>query len=133
VKTPVNSMKNNHHYNKKLKDFARELRNGSTQAEKHLWYNLLSKKQMDGYRFLRQRTINNYIADFACLELSLIVEVDETTHDYQETQIHDAKRQKELEALGFRVVRVTDWEVQNDMTLVYEIIKEDIDKIVKEE
>jgi hypothetical protein len=50
-------------YNPKLKDYARHLRNNSTNAEIKLWMQLKGK-QMHGYDFHRQKPIENYIADF---------------------------------------------------------------------
>lgn len=52
------------HYNADLKSFARENRKEMTKAEACIWKYLLSRKQMMGYQFRRQRPILNYIADF---------------------------------------------------------------------
>jgi Uncharacterized protein conserved in bacteria len=76
---------NNYHYNKKLKQYARDMRNRSTKAETLLWDDVL-KHSFLGYQFLRQRPILNYIADFACLELMLVIEVDGMTHEFDVTQ-----------------------------------------------
>lgn len=59
-------MHSNNHYNKNLKDFARELRTLTvSKAEKHIWKAVLSRKQTDE-RVLRQRPIDNFIVDFFC-------------------------------------------------------------------
>ena len=72
-------MFSNNHYNKKLKEYARNLRsNKSTKAEKCLWKNVLSGK-LTGERFLRQRPIGNYIVDFLAPEINLIIEIDGST------------------------------------------------------
>ena len=68
-------------YHKDLKEIARKLRNDSTPAEIRLWTKLLRSKQMKGYQFLRQRPVLNYIADFMCKELRLIIEVDGESHE----------------------------------------------------
>ena len=70
----------NNYYNKNLKSFARKHRNDSTKAEVKLWSEILSKKKMLGFQFLRQRPIDNFIADFFCKELKLIIETDGITH-----------------------------------------------------
>ena len=68
------------HYNKKLKQYARELRNESVSiAEKYLWKSLLSRKQM-GVGFKRQRPIDRFIVDFFAQEIKLIIEVDGNSH-----------------------------------------------------
>lgn len=101
-------MENNFHYNRTLKPYAREHRNASTKAEIRLWCELLRSNQMGGYRFLRQRPVARYIADFLCKELNLIIEVDGRSHDFAEAEEKDAIRQRELEALGFTVLRFSD-------------------------
>ncbi|RZK00229.1 MAG: DUF559 domain-containing protein [Flavobacterium sp.] len=66
-------MHNNNFYNKKLKPLAKTHRNDSTKAEVRLWCELLRAKQL-GYSFLRQRSIGNFIVDFFCKDLKLIIE-----------------------------------------------------------
>ncbi len=63
------------HYNPKLKDKARELRNNSTLSEILLWKKL-KKKQMLGFQFYRQKPIDNYIVDFFSYTLRLVIEID---------------------------------------------------------
>ena len=99
------------HYNKNLREYARELRTESvSKAEKHLWKALLSRKQT-GYGFMRQRPVDRFIVDFCCQQLMLIVEVDGSSHFSKAA--YDAYRQKRLESLGFTVVRFTEGEVLN--------------------
>jgi hypothetical protein len=70
------------HYNKVLRDYANKNRKEMTRAEACLWKYALSKGQMEGYQFLRQSPVLNYIADFMCKELMLIIEVDGLTHQW---------------------------------------------------
>lgn len=63
-------------YNKSLQPFANKLRKEMTKAEVCLWKYVLRAGQMNGYKFRRQRPVLNYIADFMCKELRLIIEVD---------------------------------------------------------
>lgn len=102
-------------YNKKLKELARKLRKDSTPAEIRLWTKLLRGKKMKGFQFLRQRPVLNYIADFMCKELRLIIEVDGSSHEREEQWYKDKERQKELEEYGFSILRFTDQEVMNDL------------------
>jgi very-short-patch-repair endonuclease len=96
-------------YNPKLKPIARALRRETTKSEKTLWM-LLRKKQL-GYEFHRQVPIDNFIVDFYCHELSLVIEVDGPTHDLPETQKEDRIRQTTLEALGVRFLRFKDEDI----------------------
>ena len=66
-----------------------------------------------GFRFRRQRPVLNYIADFMCMELMLIIEVDGITHHSGEAIKKDELRQGILESAGFTVLRFSDEEVLN--------------------
>jgi len=110
----------NNHYNKSLKPFARALRKDSTKAEIRLWCELLSKGKL-GYTFLRQRPINNYIADFMCRDLKLIIEVDGYSHKFKTKE--DITRDQELEALGFTTIRCSDEDVMKDLPNVQRSIE----------
>jgi very-short-patch-repair endonuclease len=105
------------YYNPKLKEKARELRNRMTLSEKMLWRRLKSR-QMHGLQFMRQKPIDEYIVDFYCSKLKLIIEIDGITHN--DKQEYDLKRQKRLEKLGFSFLRFEDrYVVENlDGTLI---------------
>ena len=99
----------NNHYNKTLRPLARNLRNGSnSKAEKLLWKKVLSRKQI-GVRVLRQRPIDKYIVDFFIPTLKLIIEIDGSSHEFKGEE--DMIRQANLEALGFRILRLKEQEV----------------------
>lgn len=125
----VGGVNNNNFYNKNLKTFARENRKNMTQAEVKIWNNLLRNKQCFGLRFLRQRPVLDYIVDFMCPELKLIVEIDGYSHQFNEIYKNDLKRQKVLENHGFTFLRFDDNEVMNDFDNVirtFEIYLENI-------
>ena len=109
------SKTNNYHYNKQLQFRARELRNSMTKAECCLWKYVLNKRKMHAYQFTRQRPVLNYIVDFMCKELMLIIEVDGISHQFNNNQIKDRKRQTELEKIGFTVLRFQDGDVLNNI------------------
>jgi very-short-patch-repair endonuclease len=113
----------NHHYNKNLKELARRLRKNSTKAEIKLWKEILRAGTMHGYTFLRQRPVLNFIADFMCKELMLIIEVDGYTHGFEEQWELDVKRQKKLESVGFTILRFGDDEVLSDIKNVQKTIE----------
>ncbi len=114
-------------YNPKLKEFARQLRNHSTKSEIKLW-KYLKGKQMRGYNFHRQKPLLNFIADFYCYELSLVIELDGYTHQFQDTIIKDAIKEKELKKVGLSVLRFEDNEVMNDLENVLRVIENYIDR-----
>ena len=84
-------------YNKHLKPKARELRKDMTKAEAVLWKYILRAGNMKGFCFNRQRPVMGYIADFLCKDLSLIIEVDGTSHLEEEIVLRDIEREKNLE------------------------------------
>ena len=100
---------------------SRELRKTSTLAEVLLW-NELKGKKLHGYRFLRQRPIEAYIADFYCPTLKLAIEIDGVTHDAKVDA--DTKRQKELESFGISFLRCTKRDVRHNLDGVLRVIEE---------
>jgi very-short-patch-repair endonuclease len=119
----------NNYYNKNLKSFARKHRNDSTKAEVKLWSEILSKKKMLGFQFLRQRPIDNFIADFFCKELKLIIETDGITHLDESVIKKDEVKELRLRDLGYFLVRFQDEEVLNDIENVRLEIEHYISKI----
>jgi len=116
------SKNNNYHYNKKLKEYADANKKTMTKAAACMWKYLLSKRQMRGYQFRRERPILNYIADFVCLELLLVIEVDGITHLNEEVEKRDGEKDKAFTKIGFTVLRFTNWEVLNRIEIVGEVI-----------
>ncbi len=98
---------------------ARVLRSNSTDAERYLWRDL-RRRQLAGYRFRRQVPVAGYVADFACLEAGLIVELDGSQH--LERRHYDARRDERLRAAGFRVLRFWDNDVLRDTQSVLEVV-----------
>ncbi len=92
-----------------------------TLAEVLLWKEI-KQKSMLGYDFDRQRPIDEYIVDFYCKDLSLAIEVDGSSHNFNE-QKH-AIRQRRLESLGIRFLRFWDHDVKNDMQTILRSIRE---------
>ena len=96
---------NNYHYNPHLKDYARTNRQSMTKSEAVVWKYLLKAKKLRGYGFYRQRPILRYIADYACLDLLLRIEIDGITHLTDAVQAYDAQRDADLAAVGFTTLR----------------------------
>jgi len=101
-----------------------------TKAEASLWKYILSKRQVYGQQFRRQRPIDNYIVDFVCLPLNLIIEVDGITHTYEEVTENDKIRQLKLESLGFKIIRFTDEEVLTSISSVYRNIAYEVEVLM---
>ncbi len=104
-------------YKKSRKEFSRFLRNNSTLSEVLLWNELRAGKML-GYKFNRQKPLGNYIVDFYCKKLSLVIEVDGSSHASEEAFIKDAKRQKILEEMGLKFIRVDDSDVKFNISNV---------------
>ena len=104
-------------YNRTLREFSRELRNHSTLSEILLWQKLRAG-QCRGYNFNRQKPLGNYIVDFYCRKINLVIEIDGGSHDYEEAVVEDGKRQQILEELRVSFLRFSDWEVKHAMSFV---------------
>jgi len=111
-------------YNPRLKEVARKLRKQGILSEVLLWNELKGKKL--GYDFHRQKPIDEFVVDFYCAELNLVIEIDGISHadKYDE----DTKRQSILEEFELSFLRYEDKEVKNNLGSVVEDIKEWIKK-----
>jgi very-short-patch-repair endonuclease len=112
------------HNRKYLKEFRKELRNNPTKAEAKLWQ-ALRKSQLDNRKFRRQHSIENFIVDFYCPAEKLIIEVDGKVHDNFVNNEYDFNRTKQLNELGFRIIRFSNEDVKNHLDLVLEAIKQE--------
>ena len=101
---------------------ARDFRNQPTRGEQILWQHLRARKLADT-KFRRQQPIGPFIVDFCATNIRLIVEVDGPAHDALEEQQRDAERQRLIESLGFRFVRVRAYDVEHDTEEVLQKIE----------
>lgn len=101
------------------KDFARKLRKSETDAERKIWEQLRSRN-LNGAKFRRQHPVGPYIVDFICINEKLIIELDGSQHQQQQT--YDAQRTAFLEQAGFRVMQFWD----NDVLLQTENVMQAI-------
>ncbi len=81
---------------------ARDLRRDGSRAERKVW-ELMRDRRIGGAKFRRQYPIGPYFADFACISLKLVIEVDGDHHAFQVAA--DARRTAAIEREGWRVVR----------------------------
>lgn len=98
---------------------ARELRSGMTDAERALWRHLRAR-QLQGWKFRRQYPIAGFIADFACVEASLVIELDGGQHVEQVD--YDRMGADRLNDAGYRVPRFWNHEVLGNMEGVIDSI-----------
>ncbi len=103
----------------KLKPVARQMRHKPTKAEEILWQHVRNR-QIAGFKFRRQHSIERFIVDFYCAETELIIEVDGPIHQYQEQE--DILRQEFIENQGLRVLRFSNDDVINHISLVLDQI-----------
>jgi very-short-patch-repair endonuclease len=104
---------------KKLTPVARKLRRNQTEAEKRLWWHL-QNRQLEGAKFVRQETIGPHIADFACRNARIAIELDGGQHG----DAADAPRTEVIEAFGYRILRFWNDDVMRNTEGVLEIIRQ---------
>ena len=109
-------------YSPNLKALAKSLRKQITYSEVVLW-NRLKNFQMMGYDFDRQRPILNYIVDFYCKDLFLVIEVDGITHYDNNIIQKDAVRDDELAEYNIIVLRVNALDIVNKTVHVLKILE----------
>ena len=90
--------------NPKSLERARTLRKDDTEAERRLW-EAIRNRGLGNFKFVRQLPVGPYIADFACRDHKLIVEVDGATHGTDAELNYDERRSAYLQDQGFRILR----------------------------
>ena len=104
-----------------LKELQKKNKLNPTDAERVLWEYF--RREQLGYKFRRQQVIDNYIADFACLESKLIIELDGDYHLTAEQILKDRERTERLSLLGYKVIRFKNEEVIDNPETVIKQIK----------
>ena len=90
-------------YNLNLVEKARENRKNPTPAERHIWNNILKNRQLLCYKFTRQKPLSNFIADFYCSKLLLVIEIDGEYHAFETAR--DDERTNILNSYNIKVIR----------------------------
>lgn len=109
------------HNKKYLKEKRKHLQNNGTSAEATLW-RLLSNKKLEGRKFRRQHSVENYILDFYCPSEKLAIELDGARHFTELGLKEDESRDKQLQRLGIRVLRFENEDVFKATNAVLEKI-----------
>lgn len=111
-------------YNKNLISRAKELRKNMTPQERHLWYDFLRYYPIKIYK---QRVIDNFIVDFYCHQAKLIIELDGSQHYSEEGLVYDKERSNILNSYNLKIIRFSNYEVDNNFeevcTTINNIIK----------
>ena len=102
---------------------ARALRKGQTDAEALLW-SRLRNRQLQDLKFRRQHPVGPYFADFACVEIGLVIELDGGQHAERFVIDYDERRANDFAALGFQTIRFWDNQVLNETEAVMEAIRQ---------
>lgn len=112
-------------YNKKLISRARELRKERTEAEIVFWNKILKNKEITNYKFTQQKPLGDFIADFYCSKLLLVVEIDGGIHN--ELKGRDKERSEILlYKYGIKVIRYKNDDVLNNLEKVIHEFKNEV-------
>jgi len=106
------------------RQYARQMRGDLTNAEAILWAHL-RKGQLDGWHVRRQHPIGPFITDFACAKARLVIEIDGATHGSDRIEA-DAKRTAFLESQGWRVLRVWNTDIYDNLDGVMQAIRAEL-------
>ena len=115
-------------YNGKNTILAKNLRKNATKQENHLWYDFLRNYEI---KFQRQRTIDDFIADFYCQKANLIIEIDGSQHYSIEGIQKDNFRTEKLKQYGLTVIRFTNEQIDYNFYEVCEFIDETVKSIIR--
>jgi very-short-patch-repair endonuclease len=102
---------------------ARSLRRALTPAEFALWTHIRGR-QLGGFKFVRQEPIDRYYADFVCRERRLIIELDGGQHA---ERTKDGQRDSKLCALGYRVIRIWNNDIIENMEGVLQTLLSELE------
>ena len=106
-------------HNTALTENAKALRKNMTKEERHLWYDFLRTYPV---RFLRQKVIDRFIADFYCHAARLVIELDGSQHYEEQGLLRDKIRTERIESRGLTVLRIPNNEINRNFRGVCEYI-----------
>jgi very-short-patch-repair endonuclease len=104
---------------------AKSLRRTMTRAETLLW-RYIKAGYVDGLQFRRQTPMGAYIVDFVCHAAKLVIEVDGSTHDFEQRLRCDQVRDRWLASRGYAVLRFTNNDVLSSLEGVVTVIRETV-------
>jgi very-short-patch-repair endonuclease len=96
---------------------SRQLRRELTVSEARLWGTI--KGSASGAKFRRQVPIGRWIADFACLDPRIVIEVDDASHEWRD----ETERTAFLQAQGFTLIRFDNEHIAADVDGAFDAIQ----------
>ena len=109
---------------------AKEVRKNMTKEEKHLWYDFLQKHPR---KFVKQKILGKYIADFYCASAKLVIELDGSQHYTDYGMEKDAERTKYLRQFGITVIRISNNTIKTNFSGACQYIDETLNELTKTE
>ena len=120
------------HYNKSSETGKRRnLRQHQTNAEELVW-RFIRNRQLLGYKFKRQFSVDHFVIDFYCSELKLAIELDGGSHLNEEQRKKDIVRQKYLESFQIKFIRIKDEELMGNPNKAFGKIESAVNSISKD-
>lgn len=115
-------------YNPKILSTARMLRKHPTKEENHLWYDFLRKHSQ---KFVRQKIIGKYIADFYCAKAKLVIELDGSQHFTEYGIKKDAERTEFFKRFGITVIRISNTTIKTNFSGACDYIDNTLQEMLK--
>ena len=116
-------------YNKNLIEYAQELRKNMTKEERELWYKFLKDYPI---KFVRQKPLGKYIADFYCAKVKLVVELDGSEHYTDEGIEYDRTRTEYLAQYGIEVLRLYNTDINKNFEGACQFVDMAVERRLKE-
>lgn len=98
------------------------MRRNANAPEQAAW-KALRKLRAQGYPVRRQHSIGPYIVDFAIVSANLIIEINGTIHHRDDVQLRDNRREKQLRASGWDVIRFSGDEAFHEDYLINAVLE----------
>ena len=99
------------------RDFARQLRKNSTDAEKRVW-RLLRDRRFSEFKFRRQYARGIYFLDFYCIVAKLAIELDGGGHGFPDQRARDEQRNQFLAQQGIQVLCFWNHQLRGELDAV---------------
>ena len=107
--------------------FARDQRVRANEFSHSVWQ-IVRNRQCRNQKFRREYPIPPYTADFCCVALKLIVEIDGEHHQTEEGRERDEQRDRYLAERGYALIRIAGYQVLRDPSGVRRLIEKAIDQ-----
>ncbi len=108
-------------------NFARNQRRTSNEFATVVWQ-WIRNRQIHGAKFRREYPIPPYTVDFCCIEQNLIIEIDGEEHFTDNGVEHDRVRDRFLQNLGYKILRIPGYAVisedGNVITKIRDFVRE---------